>query len=281
MLIARAVEDVQRLLMIGRSRSKFMKCFISVMLLLLLIGAGTKEIIAKTWLVERPNAVTQSSTDPVEVDRLTAQVIELYREGKFDEALPLAKRALEISEALFGVDNAHVASAAINLAELYIAKRKFKEAEPLLQRAIQINDKLLKANDPTLVKTLERYTCLLKASNESDKLKDFEKKRVATLETSAESDRFWGALWGRTKAITMPRPDYPEAAKRAGASGTILIKVSLDEEGKVVKAESMCGGNPLLAKAAEAAALQARFTPVLVKGAAIRIVGYVPYVFVR
>jgi TonB family protein len=150
-----------------------------------------------------------------------------------------------------------------------------------LLRTIQINDKVLKATGPALLKTLERYTCVLKASNESAKLKEFEKKRLATLEMSAESDRFWGALWGRTKAITMPRPDYPEAAKKAGASGTILIKVTLDEAGKVVNAESMCGGNPLLAKAAEEAALQARFTPVLVNGAAIRLVGYVPYTFVR
>jgi TonB family protein len=258
-----------------------MKNFIRVVLLLFLVGVGMKGAAPKSWLIDRGNEAAQSSTDLAEVERLSAQVTKLYRDGKFDEALPLAKRALEISETLFGADNTQVARAAINVAELYIAKRKFKEAEPLLLRAIQINDKVLKATDPALVKTLERYTCVLKASNESDKLKDFEKKRLATLEMSAEPDRFWGALWGRTKAITMPRPDYPEAAKKAGASGTILIKVTLDEEGKVVNAESMCGGNPLLVKAAEEAALQARFTPVLVNGAAIRIVGYVPYTFVR
>jgi TonB family protein len=258
-----------------------MKSLILVVLLLFLVGVGTKSAAPKSWLVDRANEAAQSSTDLAEVERLSAQVIKLYREGKFDEALPLAKRALEINETLFGVENREVASAAINVAELYIAKRRFKEAEPILLRSIQINDKVLKATDPALLKTLERYTCVLKASNESDKLKAFEKKRLATLEMSAESDRFWGALWGRTKAITMPRPDYPEAAKRAGASGTILIKVTLNEEGKVVSAESMCGGNSLLVKAAEQAALQARFTPVLVNGAAVRIVGYVPYTFVR
>jgi TonB family protein len=258
-----------------------MKNSILILLLLFLVGVDTKGADRKGWVVDREIPAAQSSTDLAEVERLRAQVINLYSEGKFDEALPLATRALKISETLFGADSTQVASAAINVAELYIAKRKFKEAEPLLLRSIQINDKVLKASDSTLIKTLERYTCVLKASNESDRLKDFEKKRLASLEMSAESDRFWGALWGRTKAITMPRPDYPEAAKRAGASGTILIKVTLDGEGKVVNAESMCGGHPLLVKAAEEAALRARFTPVLVKGAAIRIVGYVPYTFVR
>ena len=54
--------------------------------------------------------------------RLTAQVQDLYKQGKYDEAIPLAKRVLEIEERL-NPETANVATALSNLAALYFERR--------------------------------------------------------------------------------------------------------------------------------------------------------------
>ncbi len=58
----------------------------------------------------------QASEKQAEAERLGAQVIRLFGEGKFDEALPLAERVLDLSEIGFGPGDASVANAASNLA---------------------------------------------------------------------------------------------------------------------------------------------------------------------
>jgi tetratricopeptide (TPR) repeat protein len=226
------------------------------------------------------SAETQASQKQAEVERLRAQVRSLYGEGKFDEALPLATRLLELSESAFGPGNAEVANAATNLAAIYIAKGKNEKAEPLLWRAIEINDKVRQPADPVVVKTLEMYTCVLHRTEQDDKLKTFDKDRSPLLNASAEPDRFWGALWRATKVISIPQPEYPPAAKGV-ASGRILVEVTVDEEGKVIRAQSMCGGSVLLIKVSEDAARKAQFKPIVIAGKPVRIIGYLLYRFVR
>ena len=38
------------------------------------------------------------------------------------------------------------------------------------------------------------------------------------------------------KAVSLPKPEYPEDAKKAGAEGSIAVTVTIDEEGNVTSA---------------------------------------------
>jgi len=69
-----------------------------------------------------------------------------------------------------------------------------------------------------------------------------------------------GALDG--KAISKPEPPYPPVAKAAKARGTVVVQVTVDENGRVILASAV-SGHPLLREAAVAAARQARFAPTL------------------
>jgi hypothetical protein len=229
---------------------------------------------------QQQSAEAQASQEQAEAERLRVQVRSLYGEGKFDEALPLAIRVLELSENALGPGNAEVANAATNLAGIYIAKGKNEKAEPLLLRAIEINDKVRRPADPVVVKTLEMYTCVLHRREQDDKLKTFDTDRLPLLNASAEPDRFWGALWRATKVIRIPQPEYPAAARQV-ASGRILVEVTVDEEGKAIRAQSMCGGSALLIKVSEDAARKAQFKPIVIEGKPVRIIGYLLYRFVR
>ena len=80
------------------------------------------------------------------------------------------------------------------------------------------------------------------------------------------------------KAISLPKPDYPDAARRLRAAGMVTVEVIIDVNGRVISAKATSGA-PLLRDAAERAAMQARFTPALLSGQPIKVSGQINYNF--
>jgi len=80
------------------------------------------------------------------------------------------------------------------------------------------------------------------------------------------------------KAIEMPKPVYPEMARRARMAGVVTVEVMIDASGKVIGARAVSGPD-LLRDAAERAARQAKFTPALLSGQPVRVVGTISYNF--
>jgi TonB family protein len=79
-------------------------------------------------------------------------------------------------------------------------------------------------------------------------------------------------------AIDLPKPEYPEIAKRTRAGGTVSVEVVIDETGKVVSARAS-SGPPMLRDAAVKAALRARFSPTKLSGQPVKIAGLLNYNF--
>lgn len=74
-------------------------------------------------------------------------------------------------------------------------------------------------------------------------------------------------------------PPYPELAKRAHASGPVVVQILLDEQGHVVSAHAT-SGHPLLRAAAEQAAYQTRFSPTLLSNQPVKVTGVITFNFV-
>jgi CHAT domain-containing protein/Tfp pilus assembly protein PilF len=70
--------------------------------------------------------------------QLNRQVVELHHQGRYEEALPLAREALDIRENKLGPDHPGVAYALNNLALLHEALGDYQAAQPLYQRALDI-----------------------------------------------------------------------------------------------------------------------------------------------
>ncbi len=104
-----------------------------------------------------------------------------------------------------------------------------------------------------------------------------------------------GVLNGR--AVSLPAPEYPQTARDAGVEGVIAVQVLIDEAGNVTSAvaDEFDGrelkaadgtkldpqpADPALRAAAEAAALRAKFSPMLLNGEAIKVRGRIVYNFV-
>jgi len=82
-----------------------------------------------------------------------------------------------------------------------------------------------------------------------------------------------------SKAISLPQPVYPPIARQIGAHGTVLVQILVDENGKVLTAQSV-SGHPTLLGAAKEAALRARFTPTVLNGVPVKIQGVITYNFI-
>ncbi|MEA5542963.1 tetratricopeptide repeat protein, partial [Limnoraphis robusta Tam1] len=91
---------------------------------------------------------SQQSPELEEANRLHQQVIQLYEQGKYNEAIPLAKRVLEMYQKLLGDEHPDVATSLSNLALLYREQGRYTEAEPLYKQALEMFQKLLGTEHP-------------------------------------------------------------------------------------------------------------------------------------
>lgn len=202
-----------------------------------------------------------------------------YVQGDFKKTEAAYKRALAIREKAFGPDQAEFADSLFLLAEFYRFTGKLENAQPLYERAALLRRNLFGRDSSDYLKTKDRYLCLAYQTggdNIEKKLKDFDEKLGDTPAKSSTIDG--GVLNGR--AISLPKPTYSEEARRARARGTVFIKVTIDETGRVIDAEDMCGGDPLLVKASLISARAARFSPTKLFGQPAEVSGVITYNFV-
>ena len=80
------------------------------------------------------------------------------------------------------------------------------------------------------------------------------------------------------KAIFLPAPTYPEAARTMRATGTVVVEVVIDENGKVVSAQVISGPG-ILRDASIQAAYRAKFVPTKLSGQPVKVTGTIKYNF--
>jgi protein TonB len=81
-----------------------------------------------------------------------------------------------------------------------------------------------------------------------------------------------------SKLIKKIEPVYPELAKRARVSGTVILTVTVDEEGNVADLKVL-KGHPLLDDSAVAAVRQWKYSPTLLNGEPVPVIATVTVIF--
>ncbi len=89
--------------------------------------------------------------------------LELRAEGRYEEALPFAKRAVGLGEQEFGASNPRFATLLNNLANLYLLQGRYADAEPLYKRALAIREGSLAPDHPDLATSLNDLAGLYSA----------------------------------------------------------------------------------------------------------------------
>lgn len=108
----------------------------------------------------------------------------------------------------------------------------------------------------------------------------FKRNLVTTIDPNPQPEaRVVGGILNG-KAVELIAPVYSQAARDAGVSGTVEVRVVFDETGKVIWARAT-SGHPDLRQAAEDAAWKTKFRPTILSGQPVRTSGVLIYRFVR
>jgi CHAT domain-containing protein/Tfp pilus assembly protein PilF len=114
-----------------------------------------------------------------EAERLNNQVLELYQQGKYNEAIPLAKKALAIFKKILGDNHPNTATSLNNLAGLYESQGKYSEAETLYQQALAIIKAQLGDNHPVTAKSLNNLAALYESQGKYSEAEPIYKQALA------------------------------------------------------------------------------------------------------
>ena len=91
---------------------------------------------------------------------LNQQLIQLYRQGRYSEAIPVAEKVLTIREKVLGPDHSDVAESLNNLAELYRTLGDYTKAEPFYKRSLAIYENVLGPEHPYVAISLNNLARL-------------------------------------------------------------------------------------------------------------------------
>jgi CHAT domain-containing protein/tetratricopeptide (TPR) repeat protein len=129
-------------------------------------AAALAVAIALVGCAQRSSTQTQKNTMPGqkavidEAARLDEAVGTLYGKGKFQEAVPLARRSLALREKALGPHHPEVATSLNNLAVLYKEQGAYARAEPFYVRALGIREQAQGAMHPDVAVTLNNLAAL-------------------------------------------------------------------------------------------------------------------------
>jgi CHAT domain-containing protein/Flp pilus assembly protein TadD len=191
------------------------------------------------------------------LEQLNARVQELFQEGRFSDAIPIAQESLRVAEATFGPDDAWAAFSLNNLARLYYELGRYAEAEPLYQRALRIDEKALGPDHPGVANLLSALAVNYVAQGEYAKAEPLHERARLILEKTEGPERQYLAfslnnlaelyqLQGRyaeaeplyQRAVRIEEkalgPDHPDVAKMLDNLALLYLR-----QGKYAEAEPL------------------------------------------
>src|ERR1700677_4158702 len=115
-----------------------------------------------------------------EATTLSQQMKELYRAGKYKEALPLAQKALALREKEFGLDDAKVAMPLNDLGTIHYNLGQYPVAELLYKRSLSISEKTPGQDQAEVAAVLNNLGELYRAEERYAEAEPLLKQSIAT-----------------------------------------------------------------------------------------------------
>jgi TonB family protein len=130
-----------------------------------------------------------SSPELLEAEKLNIEVVKLSTTGKYDSAITLARRVLQIREKALAPGHELINSALRNLAELYISKRDYGEAEDYYQRILSNYEKMAAPAPAVMAKVLDRLALLSYTRSNFNQAEKFYQRALALREQAQGAER--------------------------------------------------------------------------------------------
>jgi tetratricopeptide (TPR) repeat protein len=213
--------------------------------------------------------------------KITERIATAYYYKKdYDKSAEYFLKALPLREKLNGAESKETVTIYDSLGNLYREKNQNGKAQEYYLKAIEINDKILSKEEKENREDVSNYECFLyhkalkedKIKEVSDQIADFHKLRNLPESNIVNS----GIVNG--KALNLVKPPFP--LNMRGVEGFVLVGVTIDESGNIISAKATCGILGFV-EAVEAAARKSKFSPTLLNGQPVKVVGVIVYSFVR
>jgi tetratricopeptide (TPR) repeat protein len=120
--------------------------------------------------------------DAPDADSLNRQVVDLYHAGKYQEAIPIARQLLEMTEKINGPEHPFTVGSLNNLAALYDSTGDYAKAEPLYRRALAIREKALGGEHPYTAASLNNLAVLYDSMGDYVKAEPLYRRALAIRE---------------------------------------------------------------------------------------------------
>jgi tetratricopeptide (TPR) repeat protein len=157
---------------------------------------------------------------------LTQQVLELYGQGRFSQAIPLAERALEIHERELGPQHADTATALNNLAQLYHEAGDYAKAERMYERALAIREQVLEPADPNIAVSLSNLASLYQTVGAYAKAEPLFTRALVT--NPRRRDWRWsGPSVSKRRTPSVSFSPAPKRASRPTCGGQRLVRLRM------------------------------------------------------
>ena len=247
------------------------------------IYLARNEFDAAKKVLERSLAIQieRSSPDDVNLTPTMDRLAQAYYGNREDrKAEDIIKRSLASKEKALGAESTIVAEAFMTLGQYYRAKKDFERATENYRRSLLIYGKVSGISSPEFDRATDEFYCVAAIKDDKKLFEELQSIWRQFLLAQAPKEIFDTADL-KAKALVLPKPDYPPAARDRRLSGIVIVKVEIDETGKVISARDMCQGPPFLSESAVKSARGAVFKPRLYGGVPVKTKGAIRYKFVR
>ncbi|HEV7903304.1 MAG TPA: TonB family protein [Pyrinomonadaceae bacterium] len=175
-----------------------MNKLLNIFLLALVFGCATQASLGQSSPPQagatQPSESTEQAAALKEANSLSGKVVELYRAGKFDEALPIAENVLSIRERVLPANDRRIAEALSNIASLQYAKGETDKAEKLYARALAIDEATGDKDSAFLLTLLKRLVLVSATKRDFDKAESLAQRIVGIAEKKYKPEQLETAI---------------------------------------------------------------------------------------
>jgi TonB family protein len=201
----------------------------------------------------------------------------LLRRGEHAGAKPLLASVVSLGEGGEG-DRDGLAYALNLLTQVHLLEGEAELAAQTWHRALTIWRELYGKDDERVQGFEDSMACLLVRTLGYPRSVEFN-ERLSELEMQARGVDLTAGGLINGKAIKKPHPDYPDMARAQRVQGTVVVRITVDETGKVTSAKAICGPKQL-GPPSEQAARRALFEPTQLDGRPVKVTGVITYNYV-
>jgi tetratricopeptide (TPR) repeat protein len=135
-----------------------------------LLNSATLVEVSQENISMSPSSASAQETKWAELNK---KAYELYRQGKYSEAIKVAESALELAKKTFEPDNPTIVTSLYSLAVLYQTQGKYAEAESFYKQALRICEKYLEPDHPSMA-VLENMARFYKEIGKEDEFSNLD-----------------------------------------------------------------------------------------------------------